>query len=425
MNKRKFKCIIMKKRILSYGIFLLTLSSFGQQFEPPKNNGEEFEKVKVHVGGAFALQYQALKHEADSTLIPLGTGFNLPTANLILDADLARGIKLNLITYLSSRHHNEAWVKGGYLMIDQLPFINSPAINKAMDYLTITVGDMELNYGDEHFRRSDNGNVIGNPFVGNYIMDAFTTAPALEVLFRNPSGLIAMGGITTGSLKQDLVSFSNNTYTTYDAYKELGFYWKLGFDKLFKEDLRARLTVSGYHMPKKNHNSTLYYGDRTGSRYYLVMKRETFSSTDVDIKSNHTTGRWGPGIANKDNSLMINLFGQAKGFEIFGTYESAKGLYASGTEFKFNQIAGEGIYRFGGQRQFYGGLRYDLVNGDTNTSAPGDQSVNRIQLAAGWFILKSTLLKVEYVKQNYNDFINEFGSDAGFNGIMVEAGITF
>ena len=41
---------------------------------------------------------------------------------------------------------------------------------------------MEINYGDAHFRRSDNGNAIYNPFVGNYIMDAFTTEIGGEVV---------------------------------------------------------------------------------------------------------------------------------------------------------------------------------------------------------------------------------------------------
>ena len=92
--------------------------------------------------------------------------------------------------------------------MDQLPFLHSSAVDNVMNYLTLKVGVMELNYGDEHFRRSDNADVINNPFVGNYIMDAFTTAPGLEIMFRNPSGLIAMGGLTTGSLRPDLVTYS-------------------------------------------------------------------------------------------------------------------------------------------------------------------------------------------------------------------------
>ena len=55
----------------------------------------------------------------------------------------------------------------------------------------------------------------------------------------------------------------------------------------------------------------------------------------------------------------------------------------------------------------------------------GDQSVTRIQLGAGWFILESTVLKLEYLNQKYTDFISDYGTDAGFNGLMVEAAISF
>ncbi|NJK85919.1 MAG: hypothetical protein HC906_08080 [Bacteroidales bacterium] len=414
----------MKTKNLAIVILSLLTVSVYSQFEQDQLSGDDFEKIKVSVGGAFALQYQILDHEADSALIPMGSGFNLPTANFNLDADLAKGISLNLVTYLSSRHHNEAWVKGGYLLIDELPFIKSDAVDKLMDYLTLRVGEMELNYGDGHFRRSDNGNVIYNPFVGNYVMDAFTTAPALELMFRN-NGLLAMGALTTGSVKQEFVTFRNNQYTAYDNHKELGFYWKLGYDKEFNEDFRGRLTISGFHLPEDNHNGTLYSGDRAGSRYYLVMNRVTNSTTDVDIKSNHLSGRFGPGTTRKNNSFMFNLFTNWKGFELFGTYELASGNTALGNEFDFNQFAAEALYRFGGENQFYLGGRYNVVNGDPNTAVEGDQSVRRYQIGAGWFLLKSTVLKIEYVDQDFTDFIPNYGAEAGFNGFMVEAGIAF
>ena len=53
-----------------------------------------------------------------------------------------------------------------------------------MQIVTVRVGHFEINYGDAHFRRSDNGNAIYNPFVGNYIMDAFTTEIGGEVYLK-------------------------------------------------------------------------------------------------------------------------------------------------------------------------------------------------------------------------------------------------
>lgn len=410
----------MKKNLVIAALLMCTTALFSQRFEEPQLTGENFVHPTVKVGGDFALQYQILKHHADVPLIPLGTGFNLPTANMNLDAFLAPGIKLNLVMYLSSRHHNDTWVKGGYILFDKLPFINSPGIDKAMDYLTLKVGDMELNYGDEHFRRSDNGHVTDNPFVGNYIMDAFTTAPALELMFRNPQGLLAMAGVTSGILKQDLTKFnaSDSTYTAYNTLDELAFYYKAGFDKQLTEDFRLRLMFSGYNNPE-NHSGSLYNGDRAGSRYYLVMKRITDNASDVDITSGHTSGQFGPGSLSKTNSYMVNLFSKYKGFEFFGTVETMSGLTTSKKDTKFSQYAAEGLYRFGGKKQFYGGVRYDYVKDREN-----DMSVDRVQAAAGWFLIPSILLKAEYVNQNYKDFA-VYGDDAGFNGVMLEAAVSF
>lgn len=72
------------------------------------------------------------------------------------------------------------WLKDGFILIDKLP-VNLGPLNALMEYATIRVGHFEINYGDAHFRRSDNGSAMFNPFVGNYIMDAFTTEIGGEV----------------------------------------------------------------------------------------------------------------------------------------------------------------------------------------------------------------------------------------------------
>ena len=409
----------MRNRLMLFFAALTISAASFAQFEQPQLTRDEFENLKVSVGGDFAMQYQMLNHEADSALIPLGSGFNLPTANFNINAYLAPGVHVNLATYLSSRHHNEAWVKGGYLVLDELTFLNSPAIDKIMEKVTLKVGDMEINYGDAHFRRTDNGYAISNPFVGNYILDAFSTQVAVEAYYRN-KGWILMGAVSNGSLKPALTGFNAGTgaYTPYYTHKELSFYWKAGFDKEFNEDVRLRLTLSGYHNPK-NHAGALYNSDRAGSRYYTVMNRITNTPADVDITKNHLSGNFGPGTVAKNNSLMANVFTRLKGFEVFGTWEMFRGTLMNTSDSEFNQYAVEGLYRFGKDEQFYGGARYNLVNNNL------DQSVDRFQLAAGWFLLDQILLKLEYVKQNYNEFDNLYGANAGFDGFMFEAAISF
>ena len=60
-------------------------------------------------GAAFTQQLQGVDHNnTPGGLVELGAGFNTATANLNTDVQLADGIRVNLITYLSSRHHRSS-----------------------------------------------------------------------------------------------------------------------------------------------------------------------------------------------------------------------------------------------------------------------------------------------------------------------------
>ena len=240
-------------------------------FETTKDPGVEFTGFKVDFGAAFTSQVQNLSHRNTATpnmvsgvnanqLADIGFGFNNSTANLNLHAQLAPGVRVALTSYLSSRHHNETWVKEGYIQIDQSPIDFAP-LKALMEIVTVRVGHMEINYGDAHFRRSDNGNALYNPFVGNYIMDAFTTEIGGEVYLKAAS-VIAMGAVTGGEIRGTVLSPGQRGPT---------YIGKIGIDRQMNNDLRVRLTGSMYK-PNKAMSNTLYGGDRAGSRYYYVLE---------------------------------------------------------------------------------------------------------------------------------------------------------
>lgn len=193
------------------------------QFDVKKDN-VEYKGLSVDLGAAFALQFQALNsfNAQDATTLPasvsnyrlnnLANNLNLPIANMTFGAQLADGVRVNLDLYLSARHHNETWVKGGYLQIDKLDFIKKDFLAGFMKYATIKVGQMENNYGDAHFRRSDNGSALANPFIENNIMDAFITEPGVEVYY-NRSGFVSMIGCTNSKLNQNVAEFVPGTPT--------------------------------------------------------------------------------------------------------------------------------------------------------------------------------------------------------------------
>ncbi|NNF58006.1 MAG: hypothetical protein HKN04_07165, partial [Rhodothermaceae bacterium] len=132
-------------------LFLLSGSAFAQQgnnlqyyrppgqaglnvFEAPKTTDVTFDGFHVDVGGDFAIIFQGLTQSNDiDSLIELSNNFALPTANLNLDVQIADGMRMHLRTYLSSRNHTEAYVKGGYFQVDNLDFIQEDFLSGVMD----------------------------------------------------------------------------------------------------------------------------------------------------------------------------------------------------------------------------------------------------------------------------------------------------
>jgi hypothetical protein len=390
-------------------------------FEAPRTD-QPYQGFQIFWGASFTQQFQALSHEnshgtpsdtpSENPLVlrNIAAGFNLATANLHLGAQLADGIQVNLTTYLSSRHHPEAWVKGGYVQIDKSP-LDVDALHTLMDYLTIRAGHFEINYGDAHFRRTDNGNAIYNPFVGNLIMDAFTTEIGGEVLFRHPSGALAMVAMTGGEIQGSVIRPDERAPALYG---------KIGFDRQLDENLRVRLTGSAY-TTSKSLNNTLFSGDRAGSRYYFVME-----NTAATPAAQFTSGRINPGLRSEVTALVLNPFVKAGGLEFFGTLERAEGKAANEASTRsWTQLAGEAIYRFYQDESLFVGARYNTVSGELAGSG-ADVSVNRFQLGGGWWLTPQMVLKAEYVNQSYNDFPSTDRLNGGkFSGLMVEGVISF
>jgi hypothetical protein len=137
--------------------------------------------------------------------------------------------------------------------------IDNVLLKDIMKYATVKVGHFEINYGDSHFRRSDNGNSMFNPFVGNYVLDAFTTEIGAEVYARS-DGLIAMLAATGGEVHGQVTAPTARSLST------IG---KLGFDKRFGDQFRFRLTGS-FYANKAASNTPLHR--RRGSRPTMTCR---------------------------------------------------------------------------------------------------------------------------------------------------------
>ena len=389
-------------------------------YETPKQNDKEvFDGLQVRFGAGFTQSFQGLKHENKSTdpanaLYKITPGFNTANANLFMDVQLADGIRLNLTSYLSSRNHNETWVKGGYIQFDKLPF-KGKFWSDLMEIATIKVGHMEINYGDAHFNRSDGGQTIQNPFIENYILDAFTTEIGGEVYLQK-NGLIGMLGVSNGMIKGN-INEQVPTLKDDNIKKSPSIYLKGGFDKQVTDMVRLRLTGSYYHNGSSGSN-TLYGGDRTGSNYFAVM--EKVGST------NAFSGRFNPGFSKKIDAVQLNAFAKIAGLELTGNYETANGRSKAESDTrKVSQIVADGVYRFGKDENLFVGVRYNTVTARM-AGTTSDIEINRVAASAGWFVTKNILLKGEVVTQKYVDFAQtDYRYGGKFNGYVIQAVVGF
>jgi hypothetical protein len=387
-------------------------------FETGKEDMVGYDGFKLQIGGAFTQGFQALSHtNADtSKLYQLGNGFNLAAANLNFNVQLGDGIRMFLENYMASRHHNEFWVKGGYIQIDKLPMFGNP--EWYTKYFTTKIGHMEVNYGDTHFRRSDGGNTIFNPFVENTLIDQFATEIGGEIYAYPVKGLMLMAGLTNGLINGNVRNYETNPDKGVTK-KNPAIILKAAYDNTYK-DLRYRLSASMYSN-SETPGTTIFSGDRTGSNYYGVMEAKTF-----DSKANFRSGRFTPGSFNSVTAIMINPFVKYQGFELFGTYEIINGKLVTETDDRTTtQMAIEGIFRFLKDEQAFIGARYNTVTSRLSGYTQ-DISVDRLTFGAGWFPTKNLLLKGEYVLQNYNDFnATDIRNEGEFNGVVIQAVVGF
>lgn len=456
----------MKKTILTVAAALLFSSAmFGQLrptdqtgvnvFETPKTD-TQFTGPKVEFGGSIAMPYMALtnsnavteQNPAKNTqaLFKNSPNFALSMANLDIKSYLADGVSLQVTLYLASKHHNETWVKGGFVQFDKIPFIKLDLLDNIMKYTTIKVGQMDVNYGDAHFRRSDGGNAIYNPFMENYIMDEFATEIGAEADV-NYNGIIGVLSVTNGNLNPNL-AYIDTTAANFKYSNGLhnpSWIAKIGYDKQLTEKFRARITGSVYTNAGALSN-TLFGGDRTGSNYSAIMYNGGPGPGTA------FAGRYNPGLSDKITTVMGNLFLKYNildnlAVESFTTYESANGRTAAeATERNATQLATDLIFRFGKAENFFLGARYNTVNANATavkavantgsglTLVLGQDAVpaynigiSRMAIAGGWYVTKNILAKVEYVNQMYTGVpnVNYILNGAEFHGLSAEAVISF
>lgn len=369
-------------------------------FETPKDTST-FNEVELDWGVNLTFNYQGLdqNHGED-----IKAGLSLPTADLELNAKVMSGFNVKLETMLSSHNHHETFVKGGYATMDNLDFVSPGFAKGFMDNATIKVGVNDINYGDAHFRRTDNADVMSNPFISNMGVEGYMQAGFLELLYRLPAqNMFVLGGISNGEVNPDDVSDGEGK----DAYS---FYAKTGWDSQISDETRVRLTQSVFFVEDTSKNR-LYMGDKAGTVASKIFGSDNFGST------------WNALSGYKDLTAgMTNLFIKHNNTEFFGLVEYADGANQTDEDFEMLHYSAEIVQRFGKDR-YFAAARYENATverfGDSS-----DDELTQYQVGLGWFLSKNAIVKAEYISQEREN-IASYGKDIKYDGFMISAGLSF
>lgn len=367
---------------------------------------------KARFGMDFGLRYQALHHKNDNSLQPiskLSYGFTNANGNANADFELSEGITTYIESYLSSEHHREMWMKEGYLFVDKLEMLNSPRVNEIMNFLSFKAGQMEINYGDYHLRRTDNGKAVRNPFIGNYIIDANTTEIAVESML-DLDHWEALIGVSGGTTKGD-----TNDNHDYGKYSKLAYDTGLVDNKLFRIS-GSIYSVNHAGNPKLTTQNYLYSGNRSGSPYAGLFDAKT------------DAGQVLPNTSQDLMAYVFNILFKYKNTELFLDYDVVQDSDPDGADTPVRdkeawaQYAVDLKYNF--SEKFYSALRYNIADHLKKQNKSSNEYVGRSQLALGYFLTSSISMKIEYAYQKYYRFEDKF-KGGSFSGAILEGAVSF
>lgn len=367
-------------------------------------------QAKVQLGVDAAGRFQALEStNAAGADQDESYGFGSERANIHIYGDVADGVDV----------YTEAYIN---------PSTASPAINDAGDlrfsegYITftnltdhpisVTAGAFEVDFGDQHLNRSDNGQVMDNPLVGNYLVDPRAVQSGVE-LSGTYDALNYAIAVTNGVADLQGTLGSGNQFTADD--REFAYSAKV-WGTLAK-DLRG--SASFYTTDQSDAIATAGGGAAVnpGLRSNLFGQQRSIYQGLVAANT-----ALNPALGTGADVKAYQLDTRYKGFERttlrahYGNLKEDGGQLAGVTDQDWSYYGLEAVRDL--TPQTHVAARYSSAEDD---DAATTTEFEKIQLGVGHELTRNTILKAEWVDQDNESA----GSDAGFDGFVTEVGVSF
>lgn len=370
---------------------------------------------RLRVGLDAVSVWQALEQRNDSASLPdLTSGWQAALGNLHLYLDLADSVNVYAELYLSSKHHaGEVMDREGWVRIGRLPegwdFLH---LNGLFKHIDIKAGHFEVDFGNQHLTRSDNGQVQQNPLIGNYVVDPNTVQAGLEII--GGVGMVrVVAGVGSGITVED--------FQPGRGYSLNGKVWVEPASKRFSlaaSVYRVDHSSNPNQFPAGGSNTELFSGNRSGSRYSGVITLKSADAGQLLLGRGEDVVAWQlDAMANVGPVRLSGLYGRFEDSDLNGSDPGTPKETATyyGAEAKWDLLF-DLAYLAG---RFSGAS----VSPFRGTSA--DARVARYQLGLGFRLLSQVLAKVEYVHQRYDRFPAVYSANPRFNGVLIETSMSF
>ncbi|MAD80994.1 MAG: hypothetical protein CMJ50_09170, partial [Planctomycetaceae bacterium] len=335
---------------------------------------------------------------------------------------LGSSIEVFFDIYIATRPHPDT-LQGneGYLLLRDLPGPLEPMF----EFVHLKAGEFEMDFGDAHYRRSNNGDVQRNPLIGNYVVDPRTTEIGGEI-FSPPNSLpvdwlIGVGVGNTGDFQSDRG-------------------WQI-HTKLFSEAMgNVRPSVS-FFWADHSGNPTGFPG--TGSKSDLFRSNRSGGPYADILGAGNAPGQVMPGNGQQVTAIQLDLtvitdrgelYGHCGMFEDSDTNGDAAGTPTESWVY----FATEGVYRFTPRSYFavrYSGAaaQHLVLAADSSRDVKSDGLVHRFQIGGGYWLHERILAKIEYVHQHFQGFTPDGSQASGidvwrkpaFDGVLAEISFAF
>ncbi|HVR43417.1 MAG TPA: hypothetical protein VMS56_08215 [Thermoanaerobaculia bacterium] len=371
------------------------------------------------VGTLQALEQKNAFNPAGNEYGELAPGFQTAFGNFGMIGKFGRNEEIELVfnMYLSSRNHpSSTYGNEGYIILHGLPGDQPALFDRIFEKVDVKVGHFLLGYGDHHLRRTNNAAAQSNPLIGNFVIDPELVTIGGEI-WSKPGRFNWLVGLSNGTTTED---FAEGRGTAYHAKL-----WAYPIEPLRTSISFFRADHSD-NPPKANGGShaQLFSGNRSGERYAAVWgggqaPGQILPRGGKDLTAYQFDATW------KDERPLelYASWGLTEDSDINGTMPGT-------LPEEWAYWAGDVVWRF--NPRIYAAARYSGAQAKMLAGTASDGEVARLQVGGGYRLTENMLIKLEYVTQKLDGFVQgdvisntQAWRQPEFSGPVMEVSFSF